>query len=109
MDHDIPAQFTYIWEYVVLPRCVDDFEELYRPQGAWSQLFRRSTGYIKTELHRDRSQLNRFITVDYWKSYDAGLEWRAVFGVQFEELDSRGEQLTAEEGEVGRFHCVSHS
>lgn len=109
MDDEIPIQYTYIWEYVVLPDRIDEFEELYGPQGAWSDLFRQSTSYVKTELHRDRSQLNRFITVDYWESYDAWLDWRALFEAQFDELDRRGEQLTAEEREVGRFHCVSAS
>jgi heme-degrading monooxygenase HmoA len=109
MDHDIPAQYTYIWEYLVLPDRVDEFEELYGPQGAWRELFQQSTGYIKTELHRDRSQLNRFVTVDYWESYDAWLDWRALFEARFQQLDRRGGQLTAEEREVGRFHCVSAS
>lgn len=86
---------------------VAEFEELYGPQGTWSDLSRQSTGYIKTELHRDRSQRNRFITVDYWESYDAWLDWRARFEAQFEELDRRGELLTTDEREPGRFHCVS--
>jgi heme-degrading monooxygenase HmoA len=107
MDDEIPTLSTYIWEYLVLSDCVDEFEELYGPEGMWSDLFRQSTGYIKTELHRDRSQLNRFITVDYWESYGAWLDWRALFEDQFEELDRRGEQRTAQERELGRFHCAS--
>lgn len=107
MDDDIPTNYTYIWEYLVLPDRVDEFEELYGPRGAWRDLFHQSAGYIKTELHRDRSQPNRYITVDYWQSYDAWLDWRSHFESQFEELDRRGEQLTADERELGRFHCVS--
>jgi heme-degrading monooxygenase HmoA len=109
MDDGIATHYTYIWEYLVSSDRVDEFEELYGPHGAWSDLFRQSTGYVKTELHRDRSHVNRFVTVDYWDSYDTWLDWRTLFAAQFEELDRRGEQLTAEEREVGRFHCVSAS
>ena len=109
MDDEIPIQYTYIWEYEVVPGRVGEFEDLYGRQGAWNDLFGQSTGYIKTELHRDRSQPNRFVTVDYWESYDAWLDWRRGFGAEFDELDRRGEQLTAEEREVGSFHCVSAS
>lgn len=106
---DIPTLYTYMWEYHVLSDRVDEFEALYGPQGKWSDLFRQSTGYIRTELHRDRSQVDRFITVDYWESYGAWLDWRARFEAQFEELDRRGEHLTADERELGRFHCFSAS
>lgn len=109
MNDDTPTQYTYIWEYLVLPDRVVEFVELYGPQGAWSDLFRQSTGYNRTELHRDRIQPNRFITVDYWQSYDAWFDWRALFEAEFEELDRRGEQLTADERELGQFHCVSAS
>jgi len=107
MDEGIPARYTYIWEYHVRPDRVDEFERLYGPQGEWIELFGRSTGYIRTELHRDRSQPNRFVTVDHRDSYDAWLDWRAGFASQFEELDRRGEQLTAEEWEVGQFYCFT--
>ena len=109
MDDEVPTQYTYIWQYEVAPDRVGEFEDLYGPRGAWNALFGQSTGYIKTELHRDRSRSNRFITVDYWESYDSWLEWRALFEAEFDELDRRGEQLTVDEREVGRFHFVSAS
>lgn len=104
---DIATLYTYMWEYHVLADRVGEFEALYGPGGKWSELFHQSTGYIKTELHRDRSQPNRFITVDYWTSYSAWLDWRARFAAGFDDLDRRGEDLTAVERELGRFHCVS--
>ena len=109
MDDGIPIQYTYIWEYEVVPGRVGEFEDLYGRQGAGNCRFGQSTGYIKTELHRDRSRSNRFITVDCWESYESWLEWRALFEAEFDELDRRGEQLTVEEREVGRFQFVSAS
>ena len=97
------AQYTYIWEYLALPDRVDEFEELYGSSGAWGELFRKSAGYIRTELLRDRDQPHRFVTIDYWVSYDAWLDWRRRFASDFEELDRRGEQLTAHESQIGEF------
>lgn len=107
MDEPTPVRYTYIWEYFVRPDRLDEFEQLYGPHGEWSVLFRQSTGYIRTELHRDRRQPNRFVTVDHWESYDAWLEWRARFDAQFEDLDQRGDQLTDQEREFGRFDCIA--
>jgi len=107
MDDAMPARYTYIWEYLVRPDCLDEFQQLYGPLGEWSELFRQSTGYIRTELHRDRSRPNRFVTVDHWESYDAWLDWRARSAAPFEELDRRGDQLTAQEREIGRFQCIA--
>ena len=109
MNDDIPTQYTYIWQYLVPPDRVVEFVELYGPQGTWSDLFRQSTGYIRTELHRDRIQPDRFITVDYWQSFDAWLDWRAQFEAEFAELDRRGERLTSDERELGQFHCIPAS
>lgn len=107
MTESVPARYTYMWEYVVRPDRVDEFERLYGPNGEWSELFRESAAYIQTELHRDRRQPNRYVTVDHWESYDAWRDWRSRFDARFEELDRRGEQLTVEEREIGRFHRIT--
>ena len=105
---DGPAtRYSYIWEYTVRPDRVDEFEKLYGPAGEWSELFRRSTGYIRTELLHDRRHPGRYVTVDYWESRTAWLEWRERFDTQFERLDRRGDDLTIQEREIGRFDLVA--
>ncbi len=106
MRDGAPAHYAYIWEYSVHPGRVDEFEQLYGPRGEWVELFRQSTGYSSTDLFRDRTQPNRFVTVDHWESFDAWRDWRALVETQFGELDRRGAQLTAKEREVGRFHTT---
>ena len=49
--------YAYIWEYTVRPERVAEFEQAYGPDGEWVRLFRRAGGYVRTELHRDRANL----------------------------------------------------
>jgi heme-degrading monooxygenase HmoA len=100
------AIYTYVWEYVVRPDRIEPFLRTYGPAGEWVQLFRRASGYIRTELHRDRSDPRRFLTIDYWESADHWQAFRSQFAQEFEELDAKGERLTEREEEQGRFELV---
>lgn len=102
----LKAGYTYMWEYLVSPDQVSAFEQAYGPAGDWVQLFRRAPGYLRTELHRDRTNTLRFITVDYWESESAWQAFRSRFAEEFRELDERGEDLTAHENEIGRFEVL---
>lgn len=93
----------YLWEYLVAPENVNAFVESYAPEGAWVQLFRRAPGYVRTELHQDRTDARRFITMDYWESEAAWQAFRTQFAAEFEALDTRCEVLTLQEREIGRF------
>ena len=95
--------YSYIWEYLVAPDKVDDFQRAYGPDGDWVRLFREAPGYLRTELHRDRSNPLRFVTVDYWESETAWKAFRTRFAEQFELLDARCASLTTLETEIGRF------
>lgn len=98
--------YVYIWEYVVRSGQGEEFERLYGPTGRWVELFYESTGYVRTELHRDRGDSTRYLTVDYWVSEDAWLDWRAHAGPEYEVLDALGAAMTVSEREVGRFTMV---
>ena len=82
------------------------FERTYGPAGDWVQLFRRAPGYLRSELHRDRSNPQRFVTVDYWESESAWQAFRSRFAEEFRKLDERGEELTVYESEIGRFEIL---
>jgi len=101
------AGYVSIWEFAVAPDRVGDFERTYGPGGEWVELFRRAPGYIRTELHRDREDRTRFVTIDYWQSRSAWEAFRARFSRSFEELDARCEELTTLEREIGRFEPVT--
>lgn len=95
-----------MWEYVVRPGCVAEFEEAYGPDGVWVELFRRAEGYVGTELHRDRRDGNRYVTIDYWESAEAWEGFREEMAAEFEAIDARCERLTLTEREIGRLDRI---
>ena len=100
------ALYMYMWEFIVSPDHAGAFEQTYGPSGEWIHLFRRAPGYVRSELHRDRSQPRRFITIDYWESAEAWEAFRSRFGREFEALDRMCTGWTTSEAEIGRFEPV---
>jgi len=98
--------YMYMWEYMVAPDKLGEFERVYSPEGEWARLFSRAAGYIRTELHRDTTDPGRFVTIDYWESESAWNTFRAEFAASFEDLDRRCADLTTRETELGRFEPV---
>lgn len=97
------TSYMYAWEYQVAEENVDDFLAAYGGQGAWVALLKGAPGYRRTELHRDRRDPSRFVTLDYWDSESAWRRFREEHSREFEELDARCERLTLAEREIGRF------
>ncbi|HEX2667469.1 MAG TPA: antibiotic biosynthesis monooxygenase family protein [Gammaproteobacteria bacterium] len=95
--------YICVWEFLAAPGKVEEFKRLYGPEGDWVQLFRRAPGYIRSELHQDQANPQRFVTVDYWESQAAGDAFRKQFLHDYEDLDVRCEQYTVKERELGRF------
>ena len=98
--------FVCAWEFVVRPACVAEFERIYGSEGEWVRLFRKAPGYQNSELHRDRTQPTRFLTLDFWDSREACERFRRAHADDYAELDSRCERLTEREREIGRFEPV---
>ena len=98
--------YAYMWEFLVRPERAREFEGAYGPNGPWVQLFRRGHGYVRTELHRDRRQAHRYVTIDYWESVEAWEAFRAAESAAFEAVDARCEELTLEEREIGTFESL---
>jgi len=102
----VAKPYVYIWEFIVAAEHTGAFERAYGPAGDWVQLFRRGAGYLRTELHRDREQPQRFVSIDYWESKEAWEAFRARFADEFEALDAKGAEWTTHEAEIGRFEPV---
>lgn len=98
--------YSYVWEFRVVTGCESEFERIYDSQGEWAQLFKRGTGYLGTELHRDLKAAGRYITVDYWTSKAAYETFRSRFDAEFNRLDEYCESLTEEERLIGEFTCL---
>lgn len=60
--------YQTIWEYRIKPGKKNEFENLYGSNGKWIKLFQKFPGYIKTELHRDINDPDRYVTIDHWES-----------------------------------------
>lgn len=100
--------FVYVWEYLVKAEMKSEFERIYGPEGEWVQLFNRGAGYLGTELHRDISNTQRYLTVDYWDSKKARDNFREEFAEEFEKLDKQCESLTEQENFLGDFESFSN-
>lgn len=99
----MPAPFVYLWAYRVLPERLEEFEDLYGPNGSWANLFRRAPGYLDTELLQDLKVTGRYVTIDRWESEEAFVAFRENFTEHFDDLDRLGEGLTFEETPLGAF------
>jgi quinol monooxygenase YgiN len=99
--------YAFVWEYVVRPERADEFYRTYGPHGAWVQLFSRAEGYVRTELFRDESRPNRFVTIDVWVSRDAHDAFRQRFSQEYTALDAQCEAYTLSERFVGDFSVES--
>jgi heme-degrading monooxygenase HmoA len=94
---------AYLWEFIVEPEHVEEFERHYGPQGSWVALFRQAPGYIQTLLLRDSTDRRRFVTIDRWENAEAYQGFRLAFSRQYADLDGRCERLTARETSLGSF------
>ncbi len=100
-------RFTYIWEYMVKDEYLEEFKQVYGPEGEWVQLFKNAKGYQFTELHQDISHPNRFVSVDYWNSRADRDAFQKQFHEEYKDLDSRCEKFTSDEKWLGDFECFA--
>jgi heme-degrading monooxygenase HmoA len=100
-------RYTYIWEYEVPASEEAEFLLHYAANGTWVELFRRSPGYLATELYRDQGRPERFVTIDHWRSEAAFREFRSRFAAEFEALDNRCARMMRHEASLGEFRSVA--
>ena len=99
--------YVYIWEYQIRTETEADFLAHYKPDGAWSRLFRRAPGYLGTELYRDRERRDRFITIDRWRSEADFQDFRTRFAAAFDALDHLCSDFATQERRLGTFVPVA--
>lgn len=97
------GQYVYVWTFQVKTGCEVQFEKIYGPQGLWVQLFRKSPGYLATELIRDTDRRGRYVTVDTWQDEASHRAFREQYDKEFKVLDQQCEQLTESEELIGHF------
>lgn len=103
MNEEAAVQYTVIWAYEIRPELRDQFRRHYGPTGSWVRLFRRTPGFIGTQLLQDESQANRYVTSDRWMSKAAYESFLERFRREYENLDQRCSTLTLKESFIGAF------
>ena len=101
--------YVVIWKFVVKAGCEAEFEEAYGRHGVWAEFFRRGKGYQGTELLRDESSPECYITVDRWQSRASYEKFQASYAAEYKAIDQRCETLTESETRVGAFSSVDES
>jgi hypothetical protein len=92
-----------VWEFLVKSGREGEFEDVYGARGAWARLFAKSPDHVGTELLRDTTTPNRYLTIDRWKAAGSFGEFREAHRAEYEALDARCEGLTEREAKVGRW------
>jgi len=94
------------WEYMIRPDRVEEFEALYRPDGPWVELFKRSPGFLSTTLMRDARDPLRYIIADRWSSQASYEAFKLDFAADYAALSERGERTHRAEHLIGQFQFV---
>jgi hypothetical protein len=95
--------YVRICEFHARAGLEDEFERIYGPEGEWVQLFRQSRAFLRTELNRDLELKGRYLTVDYFVSEAAYLEFVQEFCAEYDALERRSEAVRASENAIGSF------
>jgi heme-degrading monooxygenase HmoA len=95
--------FVVVWQFEVAEEKIAAFEGAYGPEGSWAQLFRRSPGYLSTELLRDAYVPGAFLTIDRWASESDFRAFRRQHDAEYEVLDRACDALTSRETRVGAY------
>jgi hypothetical protein len=89
-----------VWRFDVPDTVRDEFEREYGPDGSWAVLFRRSAGFLGTELFRDVTRPGSYVTVDRFVGEAAWQAFRAEHAHEYEALGERLAHLTADQEEL---------
>jgi heme-degrading monooxygenase HmoA len=100
--------YTIIWEYRIRTERVDEFEQIYHPGGKWTELFKKGTGYLGSDLLCDPEDKQRYMTIDRWVSSEDYESFLSQWKKEYEALDLQCEGLTEEEALLGKWKAVTY-
>ncbi|HYL11877.1 MAG TPA: antibiotic biosynthesis monooxygenase [Terriglobales bacterium] len=98
-----PWGYLIVWEFQVRLGSEMQFEKVYGPKGTWAEFFKQAEGYLGTELNRDWKKPGRYLTLDFWQSQDMYERFRDQHRSEYKALDTRCQQMTESEVEIGGF------
>jgi hypothetical protein len=83
-------------EFVVAEGREEDFRKIFRPEGIWSDLLRRSAEYVGTDCRLEAER--RYKVMDCWLSHESFEDFRQRYQLEYEKFS----RLIASEGLVER-------
>jgi heme-degrading monooxygenase HmoA len=92
-----------IWEFVVKEGARGQFELMYGPGGAWSELFARAPGFRGTTLMRDTMRPQRYLAIDIWDTQALRDETLAEREGEYADLEATLGRWTVSRAELGIF------
>lgn len=98
--------FIIIWKYRVKSKKQSEFEFIYANNGSWADLFKRSAGYLATELLRDHANPQHYITIDRWESKEEYETFISQYENEYKALDAQSEGLTENESLLGKWETL---
>ena len=101
------SMYVVLWRFRPLAGWESEFERAYGPSGPWTRLFRRSDGYLGTDLLRRSDGSGEYLTLDRWASLAAYEAFRARWSNEYRELDDQLEELTEDETPLGAFEVLT--
>jgi heme-degrading monooxygenase HmoA len=101
--------YALMWEFRVSREREAAFRQAYGCDGDWARLFRRSAGFLSTELleGEHKGDERRFLTVDRWASVEDYEAFHAARQAEYHALDQVCEALTERETFIGAFTTVA--
>jgi heme-degrading monooxygenase HmoA len=97
------TEYVIVWQFRIRQGKEQEFIEHYGPEGSWARFFRRSGGYLRTELARDVADRLRFFTLDYWQTEEEFNGFRERNLAEYQRLDKEFEGMTEKEIRLGAF------
>lgn len=101
--------YIIIWQYQVKIDKQSEFERTYSSNGAWVELFNKSSGYLGSELFRDKTIPQRYLTIDRWESKEAYEVFLVEREKEYKTLDKQCEGLTESEYLIGKWEAFADS
>ena len=89
--------FVRVWEYEVPSDRAAAFTAAYAAEGVWAELFAQADGFLGTELYRDATRADRFLTIDRWRNEEDWRSFLRAFGPAYDALDAQLEGLAVTE------------
>jgi len=113
------GSYIIVWRYRVRRGAEARFERIYGPRGTWARLFRKSHGYLGTQLFREAGrdvprsprkagrskdrplQSTRYVTIDMWRSRAHFDAFHRRHHGEYQRIDALCESLTLHEERLG--------